>query len=588
MEIDEKVGKLWHQYVSKKSSRLHTQDAVLFQSLAPQLKRFYHLMGGDKCKRLAMTDKRESTARRRFVEWFSAAEMSYYLAWQDDNGVYLPPSLAYFPDKTLNEWHYYWLVAMMTQPVVSPSSLKVANQQWIQNLCRDYAGFAQFYQAASLYLLNHYPEQLDCDNRDSFEQRQCYPNPLWVYPAPHQQWLLQPEDEDESVGRQQQVQQLDHLQMKKKVRRLDDRKKTDGLLLFLPEAINSFMEQVNVDRQENDQFDEHALYDAQALDEIALGSRDANLNARIKMHIEVDHSQQAYYPVGKGIYLDEWDYQRADYRAQYVRLIAQLPAVMSAPPLSKRLRKMIRSLQAELDQVAIDRLRLPNQLQGDELNLDAWIDYLGHENLSLHPQHFFNQTQRRLRDVSTLILADVSLSTEAGVTQEMRVIDVLQESLVLLSETLNRLKDAFSIYAFSSIKNKKVHFYLVKNFKEVYSETIRARISAIKPSYYTRMGAAIRHSGQLLAKQKTNNKLLLIISDGKPNDIDCYDGRYGIEDTKKAIEEVKKLGIRPFCITIDVDAKSYLPYLFGKDGYTVIRNAKKLSTLLPKIYMSLT
>ena len=125
-------------------------------------------------------------------------------------------------------------------------------------------------------------------------------------------------------------------------------------------------------------------------------------------------------------------------------------------------------------------------------------------------------------------------------------------------------------------------------FKEKYSEDIRGRIHAIKPGYYTRMGAGIRDSTKILEKQHSANKLLLILSDGKPNDVDRYDGRYGIEDTKKAIEEVKKKGITPFCITIDIDAKEYLPYLFGRNSYAVIRDAKKLPKVLPEIYMNLT
>jgi len=160
--------------------------------------------------------------------------------------------------------------------------------------------------------------------------------------------------------------------------------------------------------------------------------------------------------------------------------------------------------------------------------------------------------------------------------------------LMIFSEALQRLQDSFALYTFSSIKNTKVHFQLVKNFKEPYSDIIRGRIDAIKPGYYTRMGAAIRESAKILDKQPNANKLLLILSDGKPNDVDRYDGRYGIEDTKKAIEEAKKLGITPFCITIDVDAGEYLPYLFGKNGFALIRDAKKLPKLIPEIYLNLT
>jgi nitric oxide reductase NorD protein len=190
--------------------------------------------------------------------------------------------------------------------------------------------------------------------------------------------------------------------------------------------------------------------------------------------------------------------------------------------------------------------------------------------------------------MATLILADISLSTEAGVTQDIRVIDMIQDSLMVFAESLQRLEDKFAVYAFSSIKNKKVNFHIIKNFKEKYSDLVRGRIDVLKPGYYTRLGAAVRESAKILDTQQSANKLLLILSDGKPNDVDKYDGRYGIEDTKKAIEEVKQKGIVPYCITIDVEAKEYLPYLFGRNSYAVIRDAKKLPQVLTEIYMNLT
>jgi len=249
---------------------------------------------------------------------------------------------------------------------------------------------------------------------------------------------------------------------------------------------------------------------------------------------------------------------------------------------------MMRTIQSELDLMELDRIKRDNLPYGDEINIDTWIDYRGHQNRSNHPQRFFQTYERKMRDMSTLILADVSLSTEAGITQEIRVIDMIQDALMVFSESLYRLQDRFAIYTFSSIKNTKVNFHIIKNFKEQYSDDIRGRIHGIKPGYYTRMGAGIRESAKILEKQQSANKLLLILSDGKPNDVDRYDGRYGIEDTKKAIEEVKKKGITPFCITIDIDAKEYLPYLFGRNSYAVIRDAKKLPKVLPEIYMNLT
>ncbi len=236
----------------------------------------------------------------------------------------------------------------------------------------------------------------------------------------------------------------------------------------------------------------------------------------------------------------------------------------------------------------LDRIKKTNLPYGDEINIDSWIDYQGNQNKQNHSQKFFETFEKKTRDMSTLILADISLSTEAGITSQIRVIDMIKDGLLVFSEALEKLEDRFAIYAFSSLKNTNVRFHIIKNFKEKYSNLIRGRIDSIKPGYYTRLGAAIRESTKILEKQQSGNKLLLIISDGKPNDVDKYDGRYGIEDTKKAILEAKKKGITPFCITIDLEAKDYLSYLFGKNGYALIRDSKKLPKVLPEIYMNLT
>ena len=249
---------------------------------------------------------------------------------------------------------------------------------------------------------------------------------------------------------------------------------------------------------------------------------------------------------------------------------------------------MVKKIEGELDLMELERVKNDRLPYGNELNIDTWIEYKGHQNKSSHHQNFYENYEKKLRDISTLILADVSLSTEAGITQEIRVIDVIKDALMVFSESLEKLQDNFSIYTFSSLKNKNVRIEIIKNFKEKYTAFTRGRIGAIKPGYYTRLGAAIREGSTILSKQKTENRLLLIISDGKPNDVDRYDGRYGIEDTKKAINEAKKMGLTPFCITIDIESKEYLPYLFGKNGYALIRDSKKLPAILPEIYLNLT
>ncbi len=117
---------------------------------------------------------------------------------------------------------------------------------------------------------------------------------------------------------------------------------------------------------------------------------------------------------------------------------------------------------------------------------------------------------------------------------------------------------------------------------------MRGRIEAIKPGYYTRMGAAIRYGTELLVKQPATRQLPLILTDGKPNDLDRYEGRYGVEDTRMAIYEARQAGLHPFCITIDKKASEYLPHLFGPGGYVVIRRPDELPTQLPMLYAQIT
>jgi nitric oxide reductase NorD protein len=144
------------------------------------------------------------------------------------------------------------------------------------------------------------------------------------------------------------------------------------------------------------------------------------------------------------------------------------------------------------------------------------------------------------------------------------------------------------MYGFSSRYREHIRFHTLKTFNETHNSMSRGRISAIKPGFYTRMGAAIRHASTILEQQSASQQLLLILTDGKPNDLDQYEGRYGIEDTRMALMEARRKGLQPFCVTIDERAGDYLPYMFGTDNYVVIRKASELPQELPLLYARLT
>lgn len=592
LEFEESIGRVWDQYLNKKVNKFHEEERVYFADLNKSLSLFYRLLGGDEGKNLQATDKRYISTSRTLMQKISFLGKEFFLAWQDEESVYLPPSFAYFDTKEKNEMLYYWVVAMAAKvPAdITDETLVSRNNAAAAYLTDTYGGFREFYDRATDYLTGRF-EQLSfsntLDNHKAFASD--YPNPMWIYPAAlSKNRMSSTGEEEEELQREQNNDKTDTLKMKKKANQLDDKHETDGFLAFLPESLMSIFEQVNVDRCEDDSFDKDALYHAEDLDEVTLGKKQANLSSRIKMDLDLQPDVTEIYPLGNGHLIDEWDYRKKDYLQNYVRIKPQVTVNVTPTALPKRLHKTVRKIQGELDLLEIDKIKNNRLPYGDEINLDTWIEYKGHQNKSLHHQKFFTALEKKTRDMSTLILADVSLSTEAGITKEVRIIDVIKDGLMVFSEALEKLQDKFAIYSFSSRQNKKVYFHIIKNFEEKYSDLIRGRIDSMRPQYYTRLGAAIRESVDVLEKQKSLNKLLLIISDGKPNDEDRYDGRYGIEDTKKAIEEARQKGITPFCITVDLDAKDYLGYLFGKNGYAVVRDGQKLPKILPEVYINLT
>ena len=597
LEFEESIGKVWDNFLRKKISKSYPESKVLFEDKSKSLKVFHQLLGGEEGKELHITDKRFVNTSRSFLEKISDQGRAFSLTNQDENALYFPASIAYFEDKNKNEMLYFWLTAMAAKTNEIRGNILYKNYHATKILLDIYPGFKTFYNEVIELLVEQTPElsfvnslnNEDLTNDTHSENLDTYPCPLWVYPSLNKKNKYSDFDDTEELERsEEKIQKTESLKIQKQASQMDDEKEGDGLLVFLPESLMSIMEMVNVDRSEDDSFDEDALYSAEDLDEITLGQKKANLSSRIKMDLDLEYDAKEEYPIGEGRFIDEWDYRKETYLKKYVCIKPFLTTNIEPLALPVRLKKTVKRIENELDLMELDRVKNNRLAYGDEINLDTWIDYKGLQNKSSHHQNFYESFEKKLRDMSTLILADVSLSTEAGITQEVRVIDLIKDGLIVFSEALEKLQDRFAIYTFSSLKNSNVRFEIIKNFKERYTDNTRGRIDAIKAGYYTRLGAAIRESSKILDKQQSQNKLLLIISDGKPNDVDRYDGRYGMEDTKKSIEDARKLGIIPFCITIDLEAKEYLPYLFGRTGYTVVKDSKNLPKAITEIYINLT
>jgi len=258
--------------------------------------------------------------------------------------------------------------------------------------------------------------------------------------------------------------------------------------------------------------------------------------------------------------------------------------------LPGRLTTTARRLRQQFEALAQNRTWLRGLPEGSDVDLDAYLRFMTDRLAGgqCEAQGVYREYRRSQRDLACLLLADLSLSTDAAVNMETRVVDVIRDSLYLFAEALSVVGDRFAMYGFSSRRRNHVRFNAIKNFDESYSDVTRGRIAAVRPGYYTRMGAALRYATRLLEKQRAARQLLLILTDGKPNDLDEYEGRYGIEDTRHALHEARQKGLTPFCVTIDRKAGDYLPHLFGPGHYVVIRRPDELPQQLPLLYARLT
>jgi nitric oxide reductase NorD protein len=195
----------------------------------------------------------------------------------------------------------------------------------------------------------------------------------------------------------------------------------------------------------------------------------------------------------------------------------------------------------------------------------------------------FVRLHRAERNIAVAFMVDMSGSTKGWINEAER------EALILLCEALELLGDRYAIYGFSGITRKRCELFRIKTFDEPYTEVVKARISGIQPQEYTRMGFAIRHLTKLLSEVEARTKVLVTLSDGRPDDyFDAYRGPYGIEDTRMALLEARRKGIHPFCITIDREARDYLPHMYGSAHYIILDDVSQLPVKVADIYRRLT
>lgn len=299
-------------------------------------------------------------------------------------------------------------------------------------------------------------------------------------------------------------------------------------------------------------------------------------------------------PVSDPFHYQEWDYQiqlhRPDWATVYERRQPKgdpediHDILTEYRPIAHRIKQIIDLLTPE----GVQRVR--NMEDGDEIDLNAAVDAMISIRMGEQPNpRITMRNVLKTRDLSVIVLMDLSESTnEAMAGSDKTVLQLTREAATLVSTAIDGIGDPFALHGFSSDGRHDVQYYRFKDFSQHYDDEAKSRLAGMKGGLSTRMGAALRHAGYHLMKQPERRKLILLVTDGEPADIDERDPQHLRHDTKKAVEELYSTGVLTYCLTLDPNADTYVKRIFGENNYTIVDNVDRLPEKLPTLFASLT
>ena len=637
-EPEETIGKIWHSYASRlHAPETHTESAVRLEEVEGRLGVFFRGLGGSLAAEIKATPPQESHHRLSFRRSLGTYREKLSKPSYDGEALRLPESIADFPAREANAALYFWLTASAAhapEPVVQTDplqadlqSLRAATDMTRATLaeCPGLRGFHTVLIAACretrpTVALPRIEKAVEAaidhllggpmpDNNQAIEflsiirnpdadmshlqaptkYRPYRPVPLWpdLRLAADRLKVERIPETEESGGQQGADQGI----MKARRSESDLAERRDSLILHKFEAIFSWVESLNMNRRIEDDDDDNAKKAADDQEELALGQVSKKTATRLKFHLDlapedVDRERLS----GTHIY-PEWDHKKAAYIPDHCRVLSSEAKPSEDPPAfstDPEARRRIRAVKRQFEALRPKRIILPRQLDGDELDIEAAIAAqvelraTGESN-----DRVYRATRTQERDLAVSILMDTSRSTESSIGDRM-VIDVEKEALSALAWGLDACGDDFAINTFSSLRRDRVYLLNCKSFDETMDAKVEAKIEGLTPGFYTRLGAAVRHASDDLAERPHRKRLLLVITDGKPNDLDHYEGRHGIEDSRMAIREARRKGHSVHGVVIDAKGQAWFSRIFGNGGFSVVSDASKLASALPEIYRQIT
>ena len=617
MEPEETVGNLWHDMASRIGAEVTYPDAaVSLASVRPSLAILFRALGGAAGVELGEAAPTLARHRRPLRRKLGAERDREWIASFDGERLALPPFIAAFPNAALNRSAYFWLTAMAAKSApdfdrlagIGPAAdgalirANAAASDAVYIVC---PGLRTAYASMARHCLAARPDVIRPPQEAVFERAirdqlggnspeltvdpaaRTYmtfaPVPIWLRFAPPASGIAAGDEQaDPATPPPHTAQTNRKLGLRKDQ---DQQNRKDNFIIHRFEAILSWVESMNINRSVDDDDAENAQKAADDQDEIVLSKQDRKTATRLRLHLDLSPADADHEALAGGHTYPEWKHRARSDMPDHCRVL-DAPAFADGTVFTPDERR-IREVRRQFEALRPRRTLQPRQFDGSELDLDAVLttraDLVATGRGSDRIWQSARQTER---DLSVAFLIDTSRSTEAAIG-DTSVIAVAREAMAALAGGIDAAGDRLAIWGFSSLRRDRVFLTRCKDFKDRMSPDIIANIGGLKPGHYTRLGAAIRHTSAQLAQEPSARKLLVVLTDGKPNDLDHYEGQHGIEDSHKAVKEARMAGQSLHGIIIDEDGQDWFARIFGRGGFTLLPDPARLIRALPDIYRSL-
>jgi len=623
LELEETVGKAWHKLVGGAASYpRHPAEAVKLDDMRTMLGIYFRGVGGEWGVQLAGAAPRASRHRLSIRQYLGQSDERMTQPGRDSATLFLPPQIDLFPRRTLNEKLYLWLAAYFAEVPLTPIAeadplradlLRLSRaQETVRKVLAACPGLAPVYAELCAALRGIRParklpraearvEALVQEMLGAGGQPPELRGAMPAAPVSYQPFLPVPlwgdawrRADSTEKGQGDEPAPGNTLAASDTRKRFATRRKEDGQQQRDPFILNRFekilamAEMVNVNRPSDDSEDENAEKAADEFDDLPLSNQKGKPASRLKFDLDLAPEAVDRTILTAELTYPEWDYTRKAYLPAHCRVLAGVAEEAGESwEADEEARRRIRRVRRQFEALRPRNEVLRAQPDGEELDIDALVRARSDLSAGGTPSDRVHLASRKqARDLAVTTLVDVSLSTDSWM-DDRRVLDIEKEALLVLAHGIAACGDDHAIMTFTSRRRDWVRLETVKGFEEPMGEKVIRRIGALKPGYYTRIGAAIRHAAAKLSERPNRQKLLLVLTDGKPNDVDHYEGRFGIEDTRKAVLEARRLGLAVFGVTVDREAQSYFPAIFGTGGYAIVSRIARLPAALPAIYRSL-